>query len=85
MTSLAEREVQSDVVELWECHEAAFNVFRRCEWNVAMGMRLVWIGINAVEIEKVASATGVPYNDELIDDVKAMAAVAASVRNAKNQ
>jgi hypothetical protein len=70
-------------VELWECHEDAFAVYRRCQFNAIAGFGgAAFLGIASLEIEAACRAEpAIPYTTELVDDVQAIARGAAAVLN----
>lgn len=77
----AERDAPTEIEILTE-NVAAFEVFRRCLWQIAAGATGAFhVGIPAAEIQACAVLLGVAWDDELFDAVRALAAHAAPILN----
>lgn len=60
----------------------AVQVYQRCQWQTGVGMGgVVYLGIEAAEIEAVARAHGTGFTFQLLDDVRIMTYAAARIRN----
>ena len=72
------------VVEVWEIHMRALEVYQRCMQSVAAGgMAVVWLGISAQEVRAALAVSGTPRAAwaEVADDVQAMGLASAEWRN----
>jgi hypothetical protein len=79
----AER-AEADTVEVLAANWDAVQVFQRCGWQVvSAGMtgQPIYVGVLAQEIQAVTRALRVRFSDELLDDVRAIAAAVREVWN----
>jgi hypothetical protein len=79
----AER-AEADTVEVLAANWDAVQVFQRCGWqvvSVGMAGQPIYVGVQAQEVQTVARALRVRLTEELLDDVRAIAATVREVWN----
>ena len=78
----ADDDQDGDTIIVLEPNWTAFEVWRRCRpVMVATMTAIVMAGIEAVEIEAVCRAVGVPFDADVLDKVHRAASIADRIRN----